>query len=203
ELRSTDPEALVAMHQGNELIPEADIELAKVSQHPLASISSVKGTLTVRVRGRRRMKFELTRQDQLKVVRDSFGKLLGSRFTHTREGPTDATVEAERATTEPPPAPPPLWRAGGAGGAAARPLLSGIGVGGGGGGSSDRANSFDGECVRLGAGQTEVLAVDCSDSHDGMVIGVAATKARCPIGTSVAVRLTVEDDKVLCVYLDQ
>ena len=65
------------------------------------------------------------------------------------------------------------------------------------------ASSFSGRCVRFDAGHTKVLKVSCSDSHDGKVIGVAATKVTCPIGTSITFRLKVEEDKVLCVDLDQ
>ena len=71
-------------------------------------------------------------------------------------------------------------------------------------GVSDRgASRYAGQCVRFDAGHTKVLAVPCSDSHDGKVIGVAPTKTSCPAGTSVAFRLTVDEDKVLCVDLDQ
>jgi hypothetical protein len=66
------------------------------------------------------------------------------------------------------------------------------------------AEAFDGKCVTFDAGATEVLAVDsCSDSHDGRVIGVVTSRNDCPAATDGSFRLEAEDNKVLCVDLDQ
>jgi hypothetical protein len=66
------------------------------------------------------------------------------------------------------------------------------------------ASSFAGKCVRFDASNKKVLATDsCSDSHDAKVLAVVASRADCPEGTDGDIRLKVEDDKVLCVDVDQ
>jgi hypothetical protein len=74
----------------------------------------------------------------------------------------------------------------------------------GGEATSSPASSFAGKCVRFDASNEKVLATDsCSDSHDAKVLAVVASRADCPEGTDGDIRLKVEDDKVLCVDVDQ
>jgi hypothetical protein len=65
------------------------------------------------------------------------------------------------------------------------------------------ASDFDGKCVSFDAGHTKVLERSCSDSHDGRVVGVVANRTDCPATTDGSMRLKADDDRVLCVDLDQ
>ncbi len=105
------------------------------------------------------------------------------------------------AATPPLPAGNPLWKRGGIYVTAA--LLVAI-VAFAGQSTDDGADAFAGKCVTFDAALTKVRTVsNCSDSHDGKVVGVVADRNDCPIESDGSLRLKADDDKVICVDVDQ
>jgi hypothetical protein len=79
-LRSKDRDALLAADAHNRCLPQGEIERARIAKRPLASINSVKATLTIDTKTDGSLRIHLRTDDQVRVVRGGLEQLLGERF---------------------------------------------------------------------------------------------------------------------------